>query len=288
MTYLPFSPDLKIKIFLIIFALLVVVSSCDDRKRRGRPSVNVVQPTEDLAELAELEADMHELDREVARMTERYPDAYYEFPPAGQQPGLDRSPEAIDDYDPNKQFDPHLERTAEDIPREDRATDEENLYSIRGITEVEDRKKLEVTLEKIRVNREKLRGRPDTHGVYYIVDTDPQPEEGFAQFRQEIARNMRIPHQAVEDGIEGEVLFSFVVNTEGEIENVEVVEENFNVTPEGDYLQEMYNQVINGIMETSGRWEPGLYQGEQVATRYYLPIRFDAAEGVISAREHVH
>jgi hypothetical protein len=273
----------KFILLCAIFLSSAIVFSCDQRERQAAPTTEVANPGEDMPDADELELELLDLDENINEMLQRYPDAQFSYPPEGQRDGLDRPDAPIRDLEPNKRLSPHLEEI--DAPEADITDEERNRITVEGITDEEDRRILEVNLEKVRVAREKLRGRMDDRQVYYIVDTYPEPGEGFDQFRQEIARNMKIPHQAIEDGIEGEVLFQFVVDEHGNIDEVKVVREHFNIKPEGDYIEQMKKDVENAILRTSGSWKPGTYQGETVATRYNLPISFNAPDGVISARE---
>jgi hypothetical protein len=270
--------------FFIIMSLCLIFISCNDQ-RRETPSVEVANPSDDLPPADVLEEEMLEFDNTINEMLQRYPDAQFSYPPQGQMYGIDRSESPVRDLEPEKRLTPHLETTT---PGEAEDLDEEDPPSrvvVKGISVEEDRKVIEVNLEKILVNREKLRGRMDDRHVYYIVDTNPVPDVGFDQFRQEIARNMQIPHEAIEDGIQGEVVFQFVVDKNGNVSEAKVVREEFNVVPNGDYLENMYKKVLSAIVATSGSWQPGTYQGAPVATRYYLPVSFNAPEGVISARQ---
>lgn len=107
--------------------------------------------------------------------------------------------------------------------------------------------------------------------MYTIVDKMPQysyGEDGLAKF---ISHNIRYPIKAKQDGIQGRILCSFVVGSDGSISNIEVVE---GLDPALDYEAVR----VLGLMS---KWIPGENKGEKVNVKCLLPIDFTIDEDPI-------
>lgn len=104
----------------------------------------------------------------------------------------------------------------------------------------------------------------ESNTIYTIVDKMPEytyGESGLAAF---IAHNIRYPREARQEGIEGRILCSFIVGSDGSISNIEVVEGSNKA------LSEEAVRVL-GLMP---RWIPGENNGEKVHVKCLLPIDF--------------
>ena len=64
----------------------------------------------------------------------------------------------------------------------------------------------------------------------------------------------------------GKIILTFVVNTEGDLEEMKIVEDPGFGTGE-EALR---------IMKKSPKWNPGLKHGKPVRVQYHLPIQLDA------------
>ncbi|MBR9861546.1 TonB family protein [bacterium] len=81
-----------------------------------------------------------------------------------------------------------------------------------------------------------------------------------------LAENLKYPFQAKENAVSGVVVVKFVVNTEGEIEDVQIV------TPKKGFGLE--EEAIKVILSTSGNWTAGKQNNKPVKVRYQIPINF--------------
>ncbi len=107
--------------------------------------------------------------------------------------------------------------------------------------------------------------------ILTIVDQMPRyqyGEEGLGEF---ISHNIRYPKEARQLGIEGRILCSFIVATDGSISNIEVVE---GLHPQLD------NEAIR-VLGLMPRWVPGMNGGAQVNVKCLLPIDFTIDEDPI-------
>lgn len=84
-----------------------------------------------------------------------------------------------------------------------------------------------------------------------------------------ISKNLNYPEQAVEEGIEGVVYVSFVVEKDGKISNTKVLRGI------GGGCDEEALRVVQGMPN----WTPGKQRGEALRVKYNLPIRYKLAEG---------
>lgn len=104
----------------------------------------------------------------------------------------------------------------------------------------------------------------ENNAIYTIVDKMPQYTYGESGLSAFIAHNIRYPRAALQEGIEGRILCSFIVDNNGAISNIEVVEGSNNA------LNEEAVRVL-GLMP---KWVPGENNGEKVHVKCLLPIDF--------------
>lgn len=100
--------------------------------------------------------------------------------------------------------------------------------------------------------------------IYTIVDKMPEytyGEPGLAAF---IAHNIRYPREAMQEGIEGRILCSFVVGDDGSISNIEIV----------DGSNRLLNEEAVRVLGLMPKWIPGENNGEKVHVKCLLPIDF--------------
>ena len=100
----------------------------------------------------------------------------------------------------------------------------------------------------------------DTGGV----EIYPEFQGGMAAWAKFIQRNLRYPEMAVEQGTQGKVFVSFVVEKDGSISDVSVVKGI------GSGCDEEAMRVIR----KSPRWRPGMQHNIPVRVRYNMPLSF--------------
>jgi TonB family protein len=100
--------------------------------------------------------------------------------------------------------------------------------------------------------------------VFDIVEDQPAPEGGMAEFYKYIGTNMKYPNQARSLGIEGRVFVQFIVDKEGNLTNV--------VSVKG--IGAGCDQEAVRVIENAEKWLPGKQRGETVNMRMILPITF--------------
>ena len=84
------------------------------------------------------------------------------------------------------------------------------------------------------------------------------------KFREYIAKNLKYPDIAAENGIQGRVFVAFVVEPDGRVSNVRVVR---GVDPALD------KEAIR-VVQSSPKWKPGMQRGKPVRVSFTFPIIF--------------
>jgi protein TonB len=97
-----------------------------------------------------------------------------------------------------------------------------------------------------------------------FAEVMPEFPGGMAALLAFIQKNLHYPAIAREEGIEGKVVISFIVNAVGEIEGAKVVR---NI---GSGCDKEALRVVNAMP----KWKPGRQNGHNVKVYYTLPITF--------------
>lgn len=100
--------------------------------------------------------------------------------------------------------------------------------------------------------------------VHTVVQRMPRFPGGDAALLKFISNSIKYPEDAVDAGISGRVVSSFVVTKEGRIEDVEVIR---SIYPSLDA------EAVR-VIKTMPLWEPGRNGEEPVNVRYTVPIQF--------------
>ena len=100
---------------------------------------------------------------------------------------------------------------------------------------------------------------------FLIAETMPSFQGGdLNTFRTWVQQNVKFPQIALENGIQGRVSCSFVVNKDGSIVDAEVIR---GVDPS---LDKEALRVINSMP----KWSPGKQRGKPVRVKYTVPVTF--------------
>ena len=88
---------------------------------------------------------------------------------------------------------------------------------------------------------------------------------GLPEFQRWVAENMKYPQEAIAKKISGRVLVQFVINEEGVVTEVKVLQSPHAL---------LSSEAIR-VVSSSPRWEPGMQKGQKVSVRYVLPLIFN-------------
>ncbi len=100
--------------------------------------------------------------------------------------------------------------------------------------------------------------------IFTVVETMPEFPGGQGALLQYLAKSIKYPIIAQENGIQGRVSCAFVVNKDGSIVDAEVVR---GVNPS---LDKEALRVINSMP----KWSPGKQRGKPVRVKYTVPVTF--------------
>ena len=100
--------------------------------------------------------------------------------------------------------------------------------------------------------------------VFDVVEEMPSFPGGQGALMQYLASNIKYPVVAQENGVQGRVIVSFVVERDGSISDVKVAR---SVDPSLDREAE-------SVVRRMPRWTPGKQNGQAVRVKYNVPVTF--------------
>ena len=83
-------------------------------------------------------------------------------------------------------------------------------------------------------------------------------------FRNWVQQNVKFPQIALENGIQGRVVLSFVIEKDGRLTNIQVLQ-----TPDRSLSEEAIR-----VLNKSPKWSPGKQRNQVVRVKYTLPVDF--------------
>ena len=105
----------------------------------------------------------------------------------------------------------------------------------------------------------------DKQGYYNTSEVLPSYPGGQKALEDFFNNNIEYPQTASDNGTEGTVNISFLVDENGKISSPEVVSKKI-----GDGVEDEALRVFNRMSS----WAPGQIKGKNVKTRFSLPVRF--------------
>lgn len=113
----------------------------------------------------------------------------------------------------------------------------------------------------------KLDGPPEIETAPKILDfteVQAQFKGGMDAWYTYLKNNLTYPKQAQKLGIEGTVIVRFVINTDGSIQDVEVVRS----------IDSVLDMAAIDVIQNSPEWNPAIHHGRPVRSRMTIPIKF--------------
>lgn len=100
---------------------------------------------------------------------------------------------------------------------------------------------------------------------FLIAETMPSFQGGdLNKFRNWVQSNVKFPQIALENGIQGRVVLSFVIEKDGRLTNIQVLQ-----TPDRSLSEEAVR-----VLNKSPKWSPGKQRNQVVRVKYTLPVDF--------------
>ena len=95
------------------------------------------------------------------------------------------------------------------------------------------------------------------------ADTMPRFQNGdMTTFCYWMSSNINYPQEAIESGLEGKVIFSFIVETDGSLSEFKILQSPSVIL----------SQEVERVFNNSPKWEPGLYMDKKVRVRLTVPV----------------
>lgn len=101
--------------------------------------------------------------------------------------------------------------------------------------------------------------------IFTMVEQAPQFPGGDKALNMYLNRNIRYPQAAMKANIDGIIFVAFVIDSEGNITDVNTVGK-----PKGGGLEEEAIRVVKNMP----KWKPGIQNGSNVSVQFNIPIRF--------------
>lgn len=100
--------------------------------------------------------------------------------------------------------------------------------------------------------------------IFSAIETQPEYPGGLKNFYQYISKNVRYPKQAKKDGVSGNVVLSFVVEKDGQLKDVKVI----------NSVREDIDAEAIRVVSNSIKWNPGIQNGKPVRVMYRFNVNF--------------
>lgn len=100
--------------------------------------------------------------------------------------------------------------------------------------------------------------------IFEFLEEMPEFPGGLGELMKWLGKNIRYPAIAQENGIQGKVTIGFVVERDGSVSNVTVLQ---GIDPNLD-------KEAVAVIKRMPKWKPGMQTGKPVRCRYQVPVRF--------------
>ncbi|WP_022829256.1 M56 family metallopeptidase [Sphingobacterium paucimobilis] len=108
-------------------------------------------------------------------------------------------------------------------------------------------------------------GQVDDDVIFQTAEINPEPPGGMVAYRRWIGDNYQFPQAVIDAGIKGTMLIYFVVEKDGQLSNLKVVQD----------LDYGTGKAALDLLNKSAKWSPAVQNGKAVRFAYTLPIRLD-------------
>lgn len=188
------------------------------------------------------------------------------------EPEVKNEPKKVEPVAPPPPLKSSIKFTAPVIKKDEEVRDEDQIKSQDELTNT----KVTISIADVKGNDEVggkdiadlkqavTQAEPEKEQVFDMVEQMPSFPGGNAELMSFIAKNLKYPTIAQENGIQGRVTCQFVVGKDGQVRDVVVVR------PLDPYCDKEAIRVIMAMP----KWIPGKQNGKPVAVKYTVPIMF--------------
>ena len=104
----------------------------------------------------------------------------------------------------------------------------------------------------------------DEGEIFQVVEQMPEFPGGMQALMAYLSKNIKYPSVAQDNGIQGRVLVSFVVNKDGSIVDPEVIKS----------VDAALDKETMRVIKAMPKWNPGKQRGKPVRVKYTVPVLF--------------
>ena len=104
----------------------------------------------------------------------------------------------------------------------------------------------------------------EANTIFTVVEQQPEFPGGEKALMEFIKKNLKYPAFAAENGIQGRVTLSFVVEKDGSVTDIQEMR-----SPSEDLTKE-----AKRVVSAMPKWKPGKQRGKPVRVKYVLPVTF--------------
>lgn len=109
-------------------------------------------------------------------------------------------------------------------------------------------------------------GSSNEENIVSFPDEEAEYIGGITALNKFIMENISYPEEAIRKGISGEIYISFIVETDGSLTGIRVVDPDLPVT--------LLEEEAMRLVSTMPNWKPAVSQGQNVRSKVRLPIEF--------------
>lgn len=104
----------------------------------------------------------------------------------------------------------------------------------------------------------------NVYGVFEALEVQPTFPGGMDKFYKYLAKTIRYPEMAQEQGIQGKVFLSFIIEKNGALTDIKI-ERKLGYGTDEEAVR---------VLKGSPKWMPGIQNGKAVRVKYNIPISF--------------
>lgn len=104
--------------------------------------------------------------------------------------------------------------------------------------------------------------KPNENGVYDVVEEMPTYPGGMSALMAFVLKNFKYPKEVEEEGIQGRIVCTLVINEDGSVSDVKVVKP----------VHPLVDAEFVRVIETMPKWNSGRHKGKAVKVKYTIPM----------------
>ncbi len=121
-----------------------------------------------------------------------------------------------------------------------------------------------VSYAQIERSSEAVKYADESHQVFQVVEQAARFPGGFDKMNKFLSDNIKYPEKARKDNVQGRVMLSFIIETDGSISDVKVLR---GIGKECDA------EAVR-VIKSMPKWEPAKNKGKKVRQEFVLPVTF--------------